>query len=165
MNRDRGRTNRRPSRARAPSCDRAREVPAHRAGFMISAIQTTGAGHVINSWILAVKELVGADLFLLVIPLIPLVLAFAGLHPAVALALAAESLNPQALGISVGITAIAMLTGAAAAFMVGPYNATAGMMAGLAGQSSYKVSNWNIPFTAAYLLMAMILLLILKKVG
>ncbi|MFD0677328.1 MULTISPECIES: hypothetical protein [unclassified Paenibacillus] len=135
------------------------------AGFMISAIQTTGAGHLINSWIMDVKDMVGADLFLLFIPLIPLVLAFAGLHPAVALALAAESLNPNALGLSVELTAIAMLTGAAAAFMVGPYNATAGMMAGLSGQSSYRVSNWNIPFTAAYLLMAMLLLLILKKVG
>ncbi|WP_246315760.1 hypothetical protein [Paenibacillus foliorum] len=135
------------------------------AGFMISAIQTTGAGHFINSWIIGVKDMVGADLFLLFIPLIPLILAFVGLHPAVALALAGESLNPNALGISVELTAIAMLTGAAAAFMVGPYNATAGMMAGLSGQSSYRVSNWNIPFTAAYLLMAMLLLLILKKVG
>lgn len=104
-------------------------------------------------------------MFLLFIPLIPLVLAFAGLHPAVALALAAESLNPSTLGISVELTAIAMLTGAAAAFMVGPYNATAGMMAGLTGQSSYRVSNWNIPFTAAYLLIAMLLLITLKKVG
>ncbi|TDF93241.1 hypothetical protein [Paenibacillus piri] len=135
------------------------------AGFMISSIQASGAGHIINGGIMALKDMVGADLFLLLIPLIPLVLAFVGLHPAVALALAAESLKPQALGISVGLTAIAMLTGAAAAFMVGPYNATAGMMAALSGQSSYKVSNWNVPYTAAYLVMAMVLLLILKKAG
>jgi hypothetical protein len=48
---------------------------------------------------------------------------------------------------------------------MGPYNATAGMMSNLIGKSSYKVSNWNAPFTAAYLLMSMILLLVLKKVG
>jgi hypothetical protein len=135
------------------------------AGFMISAIQASGAGHVINSGIMAVKDAVGADLFVLLIPLIPLALAFIGLHPAVALALAAESLKPQALGISVELTAVAMLTGAAAAFMVGPYNATAGMMAALTGQSSYKVSNWNLAFAAAYLLLSMTLLTILKKVG
>ncbi|SDJ78085.1 hypothetical protein [Paenibacillus naphthalenovorans] len=135
------------------------------AGFMISAIQASGAGHIVNAGIMAVKDAVGADLFVLLIPLIPLTLAFVGLHPAVALALAAESLNPQALGLSVGLTAIAMLTGAAAAFMVGPYNATAGMMAALSGQSSYKISNWNLPYTAAYLAMAMALLLILKKAG
>lgn len=97
------------------------------------------------------------------IPLIPLALAFIGLHPAVGLALAAESLNPQALGISVQLMAIAMLTGAATAFLMGPYNATAGMMSNLIGKSSYKVSNWNAPFTIAYLLMSMILLLILKS--
>lgn len=135
------------------------------AGFMISAIQTSGAGHVINTWIIGVKDLVGADVFLILIPLIPFGLAFAGLHPAVGLALAAESLNPQALGISVQLTAIAMLTGAATAFLMGPYNATAGMMSALTGQSSYRISNWNAPFTAAYLLMSMLLLLILKKVG
>ncbi|NHN29508.1 hypothetical protein [Paenibacillus agricola] len=135
------------------------------AGFLIASIQATGAGHSINMWIMAIKDVVGADVFLLFIPLIPLGLAFIGLHPAVGLALAAESLNPQALGISTELTAIAMLTGAATAFLMGPYNATAGMMASLTGESSYKVSNWNLPFTGAYLLMAMALLIILKKVG
>ncbi|MDF2650919.1 MAG: hypothetical protein K0Q73_6724, partial [Paenibacillus sp.] len=38
------------------------------AGFMISAIQTTGAGHVINSGIIEIKGFIGADLFLLLIP-------------------------------------------------------------------------------------------------
>lgn len=135
------------------------------AGFMISAIQTSGAGHVINGWIMAGKNLLGADLFLLLIPLIPLGLAFVGLHPAVGLALTAESLNPQALGISAELTAIAMLTGAATAFLMGPYNATAGMMANLTKRSSMQISNWNAPFTIAYLIMAMLLLIILKKVG
>jgi hypothetical protein len=135
------------------------------AGFLIATIQTTGAGHGINMAIMAVKDAVGADVFLLCIPLIPLGLAFIGLHPAVGLALTAESLNPQTLGISVELTAIAMLTGAAAAFMMGPYNATAGMMASLTGESSYKISNWNVPFTTAYMLLAMLLLLVLKKVG
>lgn len=135
------------------------------AGFMISAIQTTGAGHVINHGISAARDLVGADIFLLLIPLIPFVLAFVGLHPAVGLALTAGSLKPAELGISVDLMAIAMLTGAAAAFLMGPYNATAGMMSNLIGQSSYRVSNWNAPFTAAYLLMAMLLLIILKNAG
>jgi hypothetical protein len=135
------------------------------AGFLIASIQATGSGHGINMWIMAIKDFVGADLFLLFIPLIPLGLAFVGLHPAVGLALTAESLNPQALGISMELTAIAMLTGAATAFLMGPYNATAGMMASLTGENPYKVSNWNIPFTGAYLLMAMLLLIVLKKAG
>jgi hypothetical protein len=134
------------------------------AGFMISAIQTSGAGHVLNGWISAACELIGADLFLVLIPLIPLGLAFIGLHPAVGLALTAESLNPQALGITPELTAIAMLTGAATAFLMGPYNATAGMMANLTKQSSMRISNWNGPFTLVYLVLSMFLLIILKKV-
>ncbi|WP_248926945.1 hypothetical protein [Paenibacillus hamazuiensis] len=135
------------------------------AGFMISAIQSTGAGHVIGEWIIAAKDVVGPGVFLLLIPFIPFLLAFAGLHPAVGLALAAESLNPQALGISAWLVALAMLIGAATAFLMGPYNATAGMMAGLSGQSAFRVSNWNAPFTAAYLGLGIILLLMLEKVG
>lgn len=133
------------------------------AGFMISAMQASGAGHVINGWILAAKNAMGAELFLLLIPLIPLALAFVGLHPAVGLALTAESLNPAALGIPAELIAIAMLTGAATAFLMGPYNATAGMMAHLTGQSSIRISNWNAPFTLVYLVLSMILLIILKK--
>mgnify|MGYP000515986054 CR=1 FL=1 len=132
------------------------------AGFMISAIQSTEAGHVINEGIVAVKNVVGMDIFLLFIPLIPLGLAFLGLHPAVGLALTAESLNPATLGISVEVTAIAMLTGAVTAFMMGPYNATAGLMSNLIGESPYRVSNWNAPFTIAYLILVMLLLTILN---
>jgi hypothetical protein len=135
------------------------------AGFMIAAIKATGTGHLINAGLGMFKDAIGPDLFLLVIPLIPLGLAFAGLHPAVGLALAAESLNPAALGISPQLTAIAMLTGASTAFLMGPYNATAGLMANLINRSPYKVSNWNAPFTAVYLILSMFLLLILKKGG
>lgn len=135
------------------------------AGFMISAIQTTGASGQINAALGTVMDLVGPQLFLLLIPLMPLGLAFLGLQPAVALALTAESMNPQALGVPPELTAVAMLTGAAAAFMMGPYNATASMMAGLIDKSSHKVSHWNAPFTAAYLGMALLLLLVLKFTG
>jgi hypothetical protein len=134
------------------------------AGFMISAIQSTGAGHSINLGLIVVKDFVGADVFLLIIPLIPFALAFIGIHPAVGLALVAEALNPKALGISVEITAIAMLVGATMAFMMGPYNATTNMTASLSGKSSYQVSNWNAPFTLLYLLLSMLLLLLLKNV-
>jgi hypothetical protein len=132
------------------------------AGFFISVMQSTDSGHTLNSWIISFKDMVGTDVFILLIPLIPFGLAFFGLHPAVGLALTAESLNPQLLGISVELTAIAMLTGAAMAFLMGPYNATAGIMSNLINDSSYRVSNWNGPFTFAYFILVMILLLIIK---
>jgi hypothetical protein len=130
------------------------------AGYMISALQASGFGHVLNEWIRGVMAAVGSDLFLLMIPLIPLGLAYVGFHPAVALALTAESLHPASLGISVETTAVAMLIGASTAFLMGPYNATIGIMSGLIGQSNYRISNWNAPFTAVYLLLGMIVLLI-----
>ncbi|MBD2844948.1 hypothetical protein IDH44_07085 [Paenibacillus sp. IB182496] len=135
------------------------------AGFMISAIEATDGGTAITAALGAVKATVGGDLFLLLVPLIPVALAFLGMQPAVALALTAGALDPHALGVSPELAAIAMLTGAAAGFLVGPYNATANMMAGLIRRSAYKVSNWNLPFTAAYLTMAMVLLLVLKNAG
>ncbi|MBN2982482.1 MULTISPECIES: hypothetical protein [Cohnella] len=135
------------------------------AGFMIAALQSTGAGHGLNRGLTLLKEAIGSEPFLLLIPLIPFLLAFAGLHPAVGLALAAESLDPAVLGLSPELTAIAMLTGASAAFLMGPYNATAGMMAGLVNRSPYRVSNWNAPYTAAYLGLSMTVLIFLHEVG
>lgn len=135
------------------------------AGFMISAIQASGAGHAINEAIHAAQLVVGSDAFLALIPFIPLALAFVGLHPAVALALTAESLNPATLGFSVDLTAIALLIGASTAFLMGPYNATIGLMAHLSNQSNYRVSNWNAPFTFAYLGLGIALLLFLKNGG
>jgi hypothetical protein len=135
------------------------------AGFMISSIQASGAGHTINEWIYWFKLTVGTEVFLILIPLIPLGLAFIGLHPAVALALTAESLNPAALGISVELTAIAMLIGASTSFLMGPYNATIGLMSTLVNQTNYRISNWNAPFTAIYMVLGMSLLLLLLKNG
>jgi hypothetical protein len=131
------------------------------AGFFISAIQVSGASDVISMYIIDFKNMIGAAFFILLIPLFPLGLAFTGLHPAVGLALLAESVDPKLLGISSEIVAIAMLTGAATAFLMGPYNATIGIMSAIVKESPYRVSNWNAPFTLAYLAMIMVVLIVL----
>ncbi|MCI3923044.1 hypothetical protein MO973_22735 [Paenibacillus sp. TRM 82003] len=135
------------------------------AGFMIAACQATGADHTISLLLNDVKDAIGPGFFLILIPLLPFVMAYIGIHPAVALTLAAESLNPETLGISVELVAVAMLTGAATSFLVGPYNATVGIMSGLVGRSAYRVSNWNLPFTAVFLLVSMLVLFFLQKGG
>lgn len=132
------------------------------AGFFLGAMQVSGAGHTFNLWMTDLIQLVGSFVFVLLIPLIPLALAFTGLHPAVGLALVAESLNPQLLGISPQIIAIAMLTGASTAFLMGPFNATIGIMSNMIGETPHRVSNWNAPFTFVYLLMIMIVLTLLQ---
>ncbi|WP_134701266.1 hypothetical protein [Ammoniphilus sp. YIM 78166] len=134
------------------------------AGFMITALRWSGADAVINLTISDFKDLVGVHVFIVLIPLIPLGLAFIGLHPAVALALVAQSVNPQILGISPQLLAVSMLAGAASSFLMGPYNATIGMMAGIVKRSPFEVSNWNLPFTAAFIVLSMCLLIVLQMV-
>lgn len=53
----------------------------------------------------------------MLIPVIPFALAFAGLHPAVAIALVAGAMNPDFLGIASPLLVIALLAGAAMVFL------------------------------------------------
>ncbi|MFD1705325.1 hypothetical protein ACFSCZ_00995 [Siminovitchia sediminis] len=132
------------------------------AGFFISTIKTSHSIEVVNVWIVDLIGAIGADFFLMMLPIIPLVFAFLGFHPAVTLALIAETLNPDITHISAHILTVAMLSGAAAAFLIGPYNATIGLMSSIIKQSSYKVSNWNMPFTLIYIGCTIIYLLTLQ---
>jgi hypothetical protein len=109
-------------------------------------------------WIISFKDVVGAELFVIVLPLIPSLFAFTGLHPAVTLALLAEALDPQGLGISPYILTVSLLAGAVSAFLIGPYNATIGLMSSIVRESSFRVSNWNLPFTCSYLVFVMLYL-------
>lgn len=128
------------------------------AGFFISAVKLSNINEAVNMWIVSFKDVVGAELFLIVLPVIPLVFAFTGLHPAVTLALLAEALDPQSLGISPYILTVSLLAGAVSAFLIGPYNATIGLMSSIVRESSFRVSNWNLPFTCSYLVFVMLYL-------
>ncbi|MCA1055207.1 hypothetical protein LCM10_09425 [Rossellomorea aquimaris] len=134
------------------------------AGFFISAIEFSGTDHVVNGWITSFKNVVGIEIFVLFIPLIPLALAFIGLHPAVALALLAGTLDPHSLDISPYILTVSMLAGAVSAFLMGPYNATIGLMSTIVKTSSYKVSNWNAVFTISFLCLTMLYLILLQLI-
>ncbi|MFG6495345.1 hypothetical protein P8610_08315 [Fictibacillus sp. UD] len=131
------------------------------AGFFISAMKFSNTDHLFNVGLLQIKDAIGVEVFLVLLPIVPLILAFMGLHPAVAVALMAESLDPASLQISSQLLTLSMLGGAVGAFLMGPFNATIGLMATIVEESPYKLSNWNAPFTMAYLglLMAFILLL------
>ncbi|MEG9295864.1 hypothetical protein V6B33_05340 [Mangrovibacillus sp. Mu-81] len=132
------------------------------AGFFISAIEFSGTDHVVNGWITSFKNVIGIEIFVLFIPLIPLALAFIGLHPAVALALLAGTLDPHSLDVSPYILTVSMLAGAVSAFLMGPYNATIGLMSTIVKTSSYKVSNWNSVFTISFLSLVMLYLIFLQ---
>jgi hypothetical protein len=132
------------------------------AGFFLSAIEFSSADHVVNGWIMLFKNVIGIEIFILFIPLIPLILAFIGLHPAVSLALLAGTLDPHSLDVSPYILTVSMLAGAVAAFLMGPYNATIGLMSTIVKTSSYKVSNWNSLFTISFLCLALLYLIVLQ---
>jgi hypothetical protein len=132
-------------------------------GFFISAMNLSNANEVLFDWIAAFINVAGVEFFLIILPLIPLGLAFLGLHPAVSLALMIEGVNPADIGISPHILTVAMLSGAVSAFLVGPYNATLGLMSNIIKVDSYKVSNWNMPFAAVYVACVMFYLFLLER--
>lgn len=132
-------------------------------GFFISAINISKANEILFDWIAAFISVAGVEIFLIILPLIPLGLAFLGLHPAVSLALMIEGVNPEAIGISPHILTVAMLSGAVSAFLVGPYNATLGLMSNIIKVDSYKVSSWNLPFATVYVACVMFYLFMLER--
>ncbi|KKB36616.1 hypothetical protein [Bacillus thermotolerans] len=132
------------------------------AGFFISTINVSHANDWLYAVITNVIDTISVEIFLILLPLIPLAFAFLGFHPAVTLALMAEALNPSAIGISPVILTVAMLAGAVSAFLVGPYNATIGLMSNIAKESSYKISNWNLGFTCLYIGFVMMYLFLLE---
>lgn len=126
------------------------------AGFFISAIHISGMNETINSIVGEVIHVTGVQLFLVILPFIPLLFAFAGLHPAVTFVLIVEALDSNALGISPFLLALAMIGSAVPAFLMGPYNATIGVMSNIVHRDPFKISNWNIPFCTAYLLLLLV---------
>lgn len=132
------------------------------AGFFISTINISHANVWLDAWVNKFINFAGVEIFLILLPLIPLALAFLGLHPAVSLALMTEGLNPEVVGISPHILTVAMLAGAVSAFLVGPYNATLGLMSSIVKEGSYKVSNWNLSFASIYIGCVMLYLFILQ---
>lgn len=89
------------------------------AGFFISAMKFSNTDYLFNVGLLQIKDAIGVELFLVLLPIVPLVLAFMGLHPAVAVALMAESLDPSSLQISSQLLTLSMLGGAVGHFLWG----------------------------------------------
>ncbi|MDN3016364.1 hypothetical protein PH210_09140 [Paenibacillus sp. BSR1-1] len=132
------------------------------AGFFISTINVSHTNEWLDRLVIQFIHVAGVEIFLILLPLIPLGFAFLGLHPAVSLALMTEGLNPAVIGISPHILTVAMLAGAVSSFLVGPYNATLGLMSNIVKESSYKVSNWNLSFAGLYIGCVMVYLFVLQ---
>jgi hypothetical protein len=131
-------------------------------GFFISTISISHTNVWLDAWVNKFINIAGVEIFLILLPFIPLAFAFLGLHPAVSLALMTQGINPEVIGVSPHILTVAMLAGAVSSFLVGPYNATLGLMSNIVKESSYKVSNWNLPFASIYIVCVIVYLFILQ---
>ncbi|MCL1631392.1 hypothetical protein M3N64_05425 [Sporolactobacillus sp. CPB3-1] len=134
------------------------------AGFFITAMHTSHTDRLVTHWMDDLIQWTGFRAFMILLPLIPFALAFAGLHPAVGLALISEALKSQLLHQAPTVVTIAMLGGAIPAFLMGPYNATLGMMASLLDEKPFTLSNWNFSFTCFYLLLLTLFVQVLYAV-
>lgn len=121
------------------------------AGFFVKAMEISGYNHEVNQLVDGLHHIIGDHLFLSLIPLIPLLLAYTGMHPVVAISLMTESLDPSLLGISVEKLTLALLGGAVTAFLMGPFNATLGIMSAIVKESPLRLSSWNWPFTISFI--------------
>lgn len=131
------------------------------AGFFVNAMLSTDFHHNLNEFVLSLKHVIGVHAFIMLLPLIPLGLAYLGMHPVVAITLLAQSLNPSSLNVSPEVLAVALLGGAVSTFIMGPFNGTLGVFSGIVKENPFRLSGWSWPYTACYLVMLVLALWLL----
>ncbi|WP_018132760.1 hypothetical protein [Effusibacillus pohliae] len=131
------------------------------AGFFVKALQLSGYSETINGAVLQIERAIGVGAFLACLPLLPLVLAYLGMHPVVAITLLAQSLDPASLSVSANALTLALLGGAVTTFIMGPFNATLGIMSSLIKENPFRISLWSWPFTVCFLLLLLLTVVLL----
>ncbi|MDO8298986.1 hypothetical protein [Lacisediminimonas sp.] len=124
-------------------------------GFFASALNLSGYVHEANVGLLALREMLGPRPFLMALPLVALMGSMVGLHPLVAMAILAEALKPEVLGIAPHHLAIALTGGALLTYMLGPFGGTLGLVSTFTNMSTWRLSWWNLPYGISYLLLLM----------
>lgn len=94
------------------------------AGFFARAMNLSGIDHAANMMFINLHDVVGTQLFLILMPVMALIASFLGLHPLVAIALLGESLKPEAMGINPTQLAITLIGSSSLTYMLGPFSGT-----------------------------------------
>lgn len=123
------------------------------AGFFAAAIRLSGSDAAVNQLFMQLSDAAGAQALVLLIPLMTLAGSFLGLHPLVAIALLADSLRPELLGLSSAQLALALIGGSVLTFMLGPFSGTLGLTQAISGVSAFRLSAWNAPYALGYFLL------------
>lgn len=127
-------------------------------GFFASALHASGYVHQVNQAMLGFDQMVGSTGFLLALPFVAMAAALVGMHPLVAIAVLAESLRPELLGIPAPHLAIALTGGALLTYMCGPFGGTVGLVSSYAGAPAWRVAAWNLPYALVYLVLLLLTL-------
>jgi hypothetical protein len=120
------------------------------AGFFAAAMRLSGFDEQANLMFLRLRDAVGTEVFLLMMPMMALAASFVGVHPLVAIALLRESLKPDVLGITSVQLAVTLIGSSLMTYMLGPFSGTLGLVQSVNGVSTYRLSLWNVPYAAAY---------------
>ena len=119
-------------------------------GFFANALNLSGYVHEANMGLLALRELLGARAFLISLPVATMLASLAGMHPLVAMAVLAEALKPEVLGIAAWQLAIALTGGALLTYMLGPFSGTLGLVSAFTNVSTWRLAWWNLPYAATF---------------
>ncbi|MDB5797468.1 MAG: hypothetical protein JWP36_1370 [Paucimonas sp.] len=119
-------------------------------GFFASALNMSGYVHQANEGLLALRQVLGAGPFLMALPFATLAASLLGMHPLVAIAVLAESLQPDVLGIPAPQLAIVLTGSALLTYMMGPFSGTLAMVSSITNVSTWRLARWNLPFALAY---------------
>lgn len=120
------------------------------AGFFAAAVRLSGSDDEVNRLFMQLSDAVGAQVLALLIPAMTLAASFLGLHPLVAIALLADSLRPELLGLSSAQLALALIGGSVLTFMLGPFSGTLGLTQTISGVSAFRLCAWNTPYAFGY---------------
>lgn len=130
------------------------------AGFFAAAVRLSGTDAAVNQLFMQLSMAVGAQALALLIPAMTLAASFLGLHPLVAIALLADSLRPELLGLTSAQLAIALIGGSVLTFMLGPFSGTLGLTQTISGVSAFRLCAWNVPYAFGYFLLLAAFLLV-----
>ncbi|WP_137670049.1 hypothetical protein [Paenibacillus naphthalenovorans] len=129
------------------------------AGFFVRALNESGYHHYVHQCFVELNHGLGGPAFLILLPLLTLSFALAGVHPIAVITLLGESLNPVLLGLSPELLTIALTGGAVLTFLVGPFSGTIGVVSSLIGKSPFHVAGWSVWQALGFFLVLVIALL------
>ena len=124
------------------------------AGFFATCLQQAGVDASLGEAVRRIADAIGPSGALALVLATPMAFAYAGMHPIVTLTLLLPAFRPDVVGLAPELLAAALLCGAMATFVGGPFNATLGVMAALVNESPFALARRRLPFLVGFEVLA-----------